>query len=112
MNRSFSQPERHLFDGTVWVFLAEALILPTGLVTAAFLTRRLGPEGYGLFTIAATIVIWLEVSITALFSRPSFKFIAEAADWKPLGATLLWLHLVTGAAAAFALSLLSPSLAR
>jgi O-antigen/teichoic acid export membrane protein len=112
MNRSFSQPERHLFDGTVWVFLAEALILPTGLVTAAFLTRRLGPEGYGLFTIAATIVIWLEVSITALFSRPSFKFIAEAADWKPLGATLLWLHLVTGAAAAFALWLLSPSLAR
>jgi hypothetical protein len=35
---------RHLLDGTVRVFLAEALMLPTGLLTVAVLTRRLGPH--------------------------------------------------------------------
>ncbi|HWO41014.1 MAG TPA: oligosaccharide flippase family protein, partial [Candidatus Eisenbacteria bacterium] len=110
MTPRFSQPGRHLLDGTVWVFLAEALVLPTGLVTAAFLTRRLGPEGYGIFSISAAIVIWLEVSVAALFSRASFKFIAEAADWKPLSATLLWWHAAVGSAAAILVWLLSPAL--
>ena len=40
---------------TLRIFAGEALAIPTGLVTAAFLTRRLGPEGYGLFTLAATV---------------------------------------------------------
>jgi len=110
MTPRFSQPGRHLLDGTLCVFLAEALVLPTGLLTAAFLTRRLGPDGYGIFSVAAAIVIWLEVSVAALFSRASFKFIAEAADWKPLSATLLWWHAAVGSAAAILVWLLSPSL--
>jgi len=51
------QPGRHVLDGTIRVFLAEALLLPTGLLTTAFLTRRLGPEGYGLFLLAAPLVL-------------------------------------------------------
>src|SRR5687768_3944835 len=70
MNPSFSRSGQHLFDGTIRVFLAEALILPTGILTAAFLTRRLGPDDYGLFTIVAIIVVWIQTSITAFFSRP------------------------------------------
>ena len=42
--------------GTVWSFLAEALIVPTGVLTAAFLTRRLGPETYGLYVLAAALI--------------------------------------------------------
>jgi hypothetical protein len=34
---------RQTVRGAVVVFLAEALILPTGLITAAYLTRKLGP---------------------------------------------------------------------
>lgn len=48
-----------MLDGTLWIFLSEALVLPTGLLTAAFLTRRLGPEGYGLLTLASVLVAWM-----------------------------------------------------
>jgi hypothetical protein len=46
-----------VLDGTIRVFLAEALFLPTGLLTTAFLTCRLGPEGYGLFLLAAPLML-------------------------------------------------------
>ena len=36
-----------LTDGVVLGFAAELILLPTGLVTAAVLTRTLGPRGYG-----------------------------------------------------------------
>ncbi len=62
-------PARQTLDGTIRVFLAEALILPTGLLSAAFLTRSLGPRDYGLFTLAATIVVWTEWVATSAFSR-------------------------------------------
>jgi len=40
-------PGRHMMTGTIRIFLAEALILPTGFITAVFLARSLGPVGYG-----------------------------------------------------------------
>ena len=49
-----------VMSGTVQVFLAESLILPSGLITAALLSRRLGPADYSLFTVAATLVAWLQ----------------------------------------------------
>lgn len=84
--------------GTVRIFLAEALFLPTGLVTAGYLTRSLGVTDYGLFTLAVTIVIWVEWSIVSLFARASFKLVAEADDWRPVATTLIRLHLATGIA--------------
>jgi O-antigen/teichoic acid export membrane protein len=108
---SFSRSGHHLLDGTIRVFLAEALILPTGILTAAFLTRRLGPDDYGLFTIAAIMVVWIQTSITAFFSRPTFKLVAEAKDWMPLAATPVRLQLIASLAAAFLLWLSSIPLA-
>jgi O-antigen/teichoic acid export membrane protein len=57
MNPLFSQLGCHMLGGTIRVFLAEALLLPTGLLTTAYVTRKLGPEGYGLFVLAATLVL-------------------------------------------------------
>ncbi len=82
-----------MMDGTLRVFLAEVLILPTGLATVVFLTRRLGPDGYGLFTLSAAMVTWVETGISALFSRASIKLISESPDWRPIGTTVLRLHL-------------------
>jgi hypothetical protein len=33
-----------LLAGTIRIFAAEALLVPTGVLTAAFLSRRFGPE--------------------------------------------------------------------
>jgi O-antigen/teichoic acid export membrane protein len=78
-------------------------LVPTGLVTAAFLTRKLAPEGYGLFAVAATLVAWIEWSISSIFGRATFKLIGEADDWKPIGAAVARLHFALGGAMAVAL---------
>jgi O-antigen/teichoic acid export membrane protein len=112
MHAPSSQPGRHVLDGTIRVFLAEALLLPTGLLTTAFLTRRLGPEGYGLFLLAATLVAWMEWSITSVFSRATIKFVSEAEDWQPVGTTVMRLHLVVSGGAALLLWLLAAPIAK
>ena len=95
-----TQPGRHMLDGTIRVFLAEALFPVTALITAAFLTRRLGPGGYGLLILTATLVGWVELVINSMFSRATIKFVSEAKDWRPIGTALLHRHVVTRAAPA------------
>jgi O-antigen/teichoic acid export membrane protein len=87
---------REVFGGSARVFVAEAIALPTGLVTAAFLARRFGPSGYGMFTLTTAIVVWLEWSLASLLARPAVKLIADATDWRPVSAIVLRAYLVTG----------------
>lgn len=103
MSVSFSHPSHHLADGTVRLFLAEALILPTGFVTTVYLTRVLGPQGYGLFTLAITVFTWVAFTTTSLFSRATIKCVSEADDWRPVAVTVLRLYLVCGSGAALLL---------
>ncbi len=100
-----------LLLGGVRVFLAESLLIPTGLLTAAFLARRLGPEGYGVFVVAAALVAWIEWSLMALFARASVRFVADADDWRPVGATMVSFHLVLAMVAALLLAGLAGSIA-
>ncbi len=110
MRQYHSQPARHIIDGTLQIFLAEALYLPTALITTAFLSRRLGPESYGLFILAVTVVVWVEVIVILIFPRAIVKFVGEAEDWRPIGATVIRLHLMISTGAMFLLWLLAPSL--
>lgn len=100
-----------MLDGTIWVFLAEALVLPTGLLTAAFLTRRLGPEGYGLLTLASVLVAWIEWSITSVFARATIKLVGQAEDWRPIGTLVMRLHLGVSSTAALSFWFLATPLA-
>ena len=34
-----------------------------------FLTRQLGPQGYGLMALALTTIIWVESAITSFFAK-------------------------------------------
>jgi O-antigen/teichoic acid export membrane protein len=94
-------------DGTIWTFLAEALILPTGLISAAYLTRTLGPDGYGLFSLAATLASFAAATAVSLFARGSIKLIAEADDWRPVATTILRVHLACGIVAALLFAVLA-----
>ena len=103
-----SSAEGHrTLEGTVRVFAAEALILPAGLITTVVLTRQLGAEGYGLYTLAATLVAWIEWTIASVFSRATYKCVGEVADWRPVGTMVLRLHLGVSAACAGLLILLA-----
>lgn len=106
-----SQPGRHLVDGTVRVFLAGLLFPLTGLITAGFLTRRLGTDGYGLLVLSATLFGWVELGINSFFARPAIKFIGEAKTWLPVGSTLIRLQFIAGVGGGVLLGLLSFPLA-
>lgn len=111
MNPASSYVGRRTLEGTVRIFLAEALVLPTGLLITTFLTRRLGPAEYGLFTLAATLIAWIEWTITSVFARATLKFVGEAEDWRPVGTTVMWLHLVISSGTVVLVWLLAPRIA-
>lgn len=102
---------RRTLEGSIRIFLAEALVLPTGLIVAIFLTRRLGPADYGLFTLAVTLVSWVEWGITAILARATLKFVGEAEDWRPVGGTVARVHLAIGVFSFVLVWLLAPRIA-
>jgi O-antigen/teichoic acid export membrane protein len=110
-NRS-EAPGRETLAGTARLFAAEALVFPTGLVTVAFLTRTLGAEGYGVFSLAAMMAAWLEWGLVSLFSRATILSIRGSDEWKPLATRILQLHLAIGLAAGVLFFLAAPLLAR
>ena len=103
---------RQVVDGSLRILIAEGLILPTGLITAAFLTRHLGPSKYGLFTLASVVVLWIEFFVTSAFSRAAIKLIGDVEDWRPWGGTLVRFYVAAGLLAAVLLWLLSGELGR
>ncbi|MGH7565818.1 MAG: lipopolysaccharide biosynthesis protein [Gemmatimonadota bacterium] len=105
-------PGRETLAGTMRLFAAEALVFPTGLITAAFLTRWLGADAYGAFSLAALVVAWLQWSTTSLLSRSTILSIRAAAQWKPLATRILHLHLAAGVLGAALLWLAAPLVAR
>ncbi|HJZ98096.1 MAG TPA: oligosaccharide flippase family protein, partial [Candidatus Solibacter sp.] len=110
MTSAATSPGRHLVDGTMRLFLAEALVFPTGLITAAFLTRTLQPTGYGVFTLAAVMIAWLEWIPPALFSRAAVKFVSESQDGG-VATAVLRLYAGTGLAIAAVGWILAPWIA-
>ena len=101
MTTTRSAPAAHfrLTDGVVLGFAAELVLLPTGLITAAVLTRTLGPAGYGLFSVAATFITWLAFTTTTLLARAAVKFVSEADDWRAVGTGVLRWRFVVGSVA-------------
>ena len=111
MHPSTLPPERRRFEGSLRAVGADVLFLPAGLLAATFLTRSLGPSGYGLFTLAATLLAWIDWVITSAFSAAVVKFIGEAEDWHPVARAAVRLHLVIGAAAGLLLWVLAEAIA-
>ena len=90
---------RRMIDGTARIFLAELLFPVTALITTAFLTRQLGPQGYGVLALTLTTIIWIESAITSFFAKATIKFVGETSDWRPAGARIARLSLRVGIAA-------------
>lgn len=80
------------------MFAAEALLVPVGVLIAAFLSRRFGPAGYGLLSLSGVAVVWVEANVGAALSSPAIKLVGDARDWRPAGAAVLRLYLGVGLA--------------
>jgi O-antigen/teichoic acid export membrane protein len=82
------------------MLLAESLFPLAGLITAGFLTRKLGAGQYGLLALTLTTIIWIENAITAYFAKATIKLVGETDDWRPLAAHVVRRTTLTGLAAA------------
>jgi O-antigen/teichoic acid export membrane protein len=80
-------------SGSAVIFAADLLMVPTGLLTVALLTRWLGPEGYGMFALSASLVAAVEWGLASILSRPTIHGIGHATQWRPVARTLLGWHL-------------------
>ena len=103
---------RRMMDGTARIFLAELLFPLTALITTGFLTRRLGPQGYGLLALTLTTIIWIESAINSFFTKATIKFVGEADEWKPVAATMIQLSLKLGLVAMLLVWFLAAPLSR
>jgi len=99
---------------SVILFAGIGLSIPTGIILAALLSRRLGPEFYGLLTVTNSVIFWLELGSTQLFARTAVRFIAADADetWRGTAATLLRAQGAVSLLATLLALLLTPLLAR
>jgi len=102
----------HLLRGSVGIFLSNLLILPTGFITAVFLARRFGPAAYGLYALAARLILWIEWTHSSLFTEAAIKLVSAEADWRPMGCAIIRVHFLVSLAVAASLWLLAPFLAR
>jgi O-antigen/teichoic acid export membrane protein len=97
-----------MMTGTIRIFLAEALILPTGFITAIFLARFLGPAGYGMFALVSRLIVWVEFTSITGFSGTTVKFVGETPDWRPIGSSAIWLQFMIGIGTSIILWLFAP----
>lgn len=102
---------RELASGMVHVFTADFLMVPTGLLTVAFLTRQFGPEGYGLFALAASLVAGIEWGLSSLLSRLTVHAVSETRKWEPVAASMLRWQFALGGIAMLLLWLAAAPLA-
>ena len=110
-HRDRSEAGRETLTGTVRLFAAESLAFPTGLITVAFLTRWLEADGYGVFSLAAMTVAWLEWLVVSLLSRSTILAVRATVDWKPLATRILQIHLAAGLAGCAVVWLAAPFVA-
>jgi O-antigen/teichoic acid export membrane protein/SAM-dependent methyltransferase len=89
-----------LAASTARLLMAESLVVPSGLITAAYLGRTLGPELYGLFSVATAVNVSLEWILGSLLGRTTVKLVGDARDWRPVASTILLVHFATGLAVA------------
>lgn len=58
-----SRSDRHLPLGALYLSLAQGIFLVIGFVLHAFLARWLAPTPYGIFGVAMTVLVWVEIII-------------------------------------------------
>lgn len=97
MTRNSNEAERNVVDGVLRLLASQALFPISALIIAAFLSRRLGTDGYGLLGLATALVVWTEWTLITLFSRATVKFVREATDWNAVATSVIQFQLCAGA---------------
>lgn len=87
---------------------ADALLPVTGFVVAIYLTRTLGPNQYGLYSMLFTIVLSTKFVISSLCNQAAIKKIAMEPDWSSVASEVMRIYCVLGLLFSLGLFLASP----
>jgi O-antigen/teichoic acid export membrane protein len=111
MSREQDRSGLKFFKSVTGVFSIELITLPLGLLVAIVLTRRLGPEIYGLYVLAIAVVFWLEMISSFMMNSATEYYIATTQNWRPVGSLVLRVHLIMGFAGGALLFIAAPAAA-
>ncbi|MCP3951855.1 MAG: oligosaccharide flippase family protein [Desulfobacterales bacterium] len=102
---------RQLIVGSFQGFIGSAVSLPTGIITAAFLSRQLGPELYGDLSVVCFIIIFIEAAITLGFERAAVKLTADSSSWQESATGVLQVQFIISILAALVVIAAAPKIA-
>jgi len=111
MDYRLSKPRRFTLTGSIRIFIAESLLMPTGFIIIAILTRALGAEQYGIYVLAVSIVSWIEASINSLLAHSSILASSNSENIDETSAVVLRSYLIAGISAGLILFVFSNSIA-
>ncbi|MEJ7607566.1 MAG: oligosaccharide flippase family protein [Bryobacteraceae bacterium] len=94
------------------IALAEALALPTGLLTAGLLTRKLGPSAYGVLAVVLTIATSIEWTLATLLARATVLLVADSENRVKSAEGFLRMHILIGLMAGLSVFFSAPAIAR
>ncbi len=102
--------KQHFLRGSLLNIFADGLIPLVGMFISIYLIRRLAPEGYGLYTLAVTLVALVEKVLISLWNRQTIKQVSETENWHPAAKTAFYLFTGSGLLFCAILILVSPAL--
>ncbi len=107
---TYSTPShgRQLARGSIQGFIGSAVSLPTGIVTAAFLSRQLGPDQYGVLSTVCFMIAFIETAISLGFEQAAVKVTAESSSWQADAGIVLRGQILVSGAAALLVALAAP----
>ncbi len=110
--KPLSRTIHNMLTGTVSIFVAQLIVIPTGFITSVFLARQLGPMDFGLFALSSRLIVWVEWTGTSMLSGATAKFVSQEKDWQAVGSLAVQMYLIMSLCSAGLIWLLAPHLAR
>lgn len=68
---------RQLTRGTLYVAVGQGTFLVTGFLLHAVLARELSPAAYGIFNVAMTLLVWVEITVNNGVPSALSKFLPD-----------------------------------
>ena len=78
-----NERDRQLSKGSLYVAVGQGVFLLTSFVLYAILARLLEPAPYGLFRVAMTVLIWVEITVNNGVPAALQKFLPDASLYDP-----------------------------
>jgi O-antigen/teichoic acid export membrane protein len=90
---------------------ADAIVPVIGFIIAMYLTRALGPDQYGLYSILFTVVLFAEFIISATCKQTAIRQIASSTEWQAAASQMLAVYSILGAISAAVTFAIAPLIA-